>query len=162
MSSFLLCMHAKSLQSCPPLCDPTGCSLPGSSFRGILQARILECVAIPPSGDPPNPGIEPRSFTSPALVGEFFTTGATWETLFNVCVCVCARMHISVCVCVCVCVSVAQSCSTFYNPMNCSPPGASVHKIYFPVKNSGVGSHPLLQGIFPTQGSNPGLLCLLH
>ena len=96
---------AKSLQSCPPLCDPTGCSLPGSSFRGILQARILECVAIPPSGDPHNPGIEPRSFTSPALVGEFFTTGATWETLFNVCVCVCARMHISVCVCVCVCVS---------------------------------------------------------
>ena len=34
-------------QSCPTLCDPMGCSLPGSSAHGILQARILECVAIP-------------------------------------------------------------------------------------------------------------------
>ena len=32
----------------------------------------------------------------------------------------------------------------------------------FPGKNAGVGCHTLLQGIFPTQGSNPGLLCLLH
>ena len=41
------CMHAKSLQSCDTLCDPTDCSPPGSSIRGILQARILEWVAIP-------------------------------------------------------------------------------------------------------------------
>ena len=34
-------------QSCPTLCDPMGCSLPGSSVHGILQARILEWVAIP-------------------------------------------------------------------------------------------------------------------
>ena len=33
-------------QSCPPLCDPMNYSLPGSSVHGILQARILECVAI--------------------------------------------------------------------------------------------------------------------
>ena len=33
---------AKSLQSCPTLCDPVDCSLPGSSVHGILQARILE------------------------------------------------------------------------------------------------------------------------
>ena len=32
----------------------------------------------------------------------------------------------------------------------------------FPGKNSGVGCHFLLQGIFPTQRPNPGLLCLLH
>ena len=32
-------------QSCPTLCDPTDCSLPGSSIRGIFQARILERVA---------------------------------------------------------------------------------------------------------------------
>ena len=37
------------------------CSLPGSSVHGILQARTLERVAIPFSGDLPNPGIEPRS-----------------------------------------------------------------------------------------------------
>ena len=33
-------------QSCPTLCDPVDCSLPGSSVHGILQARILEGVAI--------------------------------------------------------------------------------------------------------------------
>ena len=33
-------------QSCPALCDPMDCSLPGSSVHGILQARILERVAI--------------------------------------------------------------------------------------------------------------------
>ena len=37
---------AKSLQSCPTLCDPIDCSLPGSSIPGILQARTLEWVAI--------------------------------------------------------------------------------------------------------------------
>ena len=40
-------MHAKSLQSCPTLCDPMDCSLPGSSVYGILQARILEWIAMP-------------------------------------------------------------------------------------------------------------------
>ena len=33
-------------QSCPTLCDPMDCSLPGSSLHGILQARVLEWVAI--------------------------------------------------------------------------------------------------------------------
>ena len=37
---------AKSLQSCPTLCDPMDCSPPGSSVPGILQARTLEWVAI--------------------------------------------------------------------------------------------------------------------
>ena len=37
---------AKSLQSCPTLCDPMDCSLPGFSVHGILQARTLEWVAI--------------------------------------------------------------------------------------------------------------------
>ena len=39
-------MCAKSLQSCPTLCIPMDCSLAGSSIYGILQARILESVAI--------------------------------------------------------------------------------------------------------------------
>ena len=39
-------MHAKLLQSCPTLCDPMDSSPPGSSVSGILQARILEWVAI--------------------------------------------------------------------------------------------------------------------
>ena len=37
---------AKSLQSCPTLCDPTDSSQPGSPVPGILQARTLEWVAI--------------------------------------------------------------------------------------------------------------------
>ena len=44
-----LCVHAKSLQSCPTLCNPVVCSPPGSSVHGILQARILEQVALPSS-----------------------------------------------------------------------------------------------------------------
>ena len=40
---------AKSLQSCPTLCDPMDGSPPGSSVHGILQARILEWVAMPSS-----------------------------------------------------------------------------------------------------------------
>ena len=37
---------AKSLQSCPTLCDSMDCTLPGFCVHGILQARTLECVAI--------------------------------------------------------------------------------------------------------------------
>ena len=37
---------AKSLQSCPTLCDPIDSSPPGSTVPGILQARILEWVAM--------------------------------------------------------------------------------------------------------------------
>ena len=51
------CMPAMSLQSRPTLCNSMDCSPPGSSVYGILQARILEWVAM-----------------SPALVERFFTT----------------------------------------------------------------------------------------
>ena len=55
-----------------------------------------------------------------------------------------------------------QSCLTPCNPTDCSPPGSSVHGDS-PGKNTGVDGHALLQGIFLTQGSNPGsLLGLLH
>ena len=43
----LLCVHARSLQSCLTLCDSTDYSLPGPSVHRILQARILEWVALP-------------------------------------------------------------------------------------------------------------------
>ena len=42
-------IRAKLLESCPALCDPMDCSLPGSSIHGILQSRILEYVAMPSS-----------------------------------------------------------------------------------------------------------------
>ena len=41
------CMHAQLLQPCLPLCDPMDCSLTGFFVYGILQARILEWVAMP-------------------------------------------------------------------------------------------------------------------
>ena len=69
----------KLLQSCPALCDLDH-SPPGYSVHGILQARILKGVAIPPKGDLPNPGIELTFPMSPALASGFFTTSTTWET----------------------------------------------------------------------------------
>ena len=68
------CVYAKSLQSCPTLCDPLDYSPPGSSVHGILQAKILEWVTMLP-----DPGIKPTSLMSPAPAGRFFTTSATWE-----------------------------------------------------------------------------------
>ena len=56
-----------SLQLCLALCDLMDCSPPGSSVHGILQARILEWVAMPFSKDFPDPGIEPASPEAPAL-----------------------------------------------------------------------------------------------
>ena len=44
---YYVCMLAKSLQLCPTVCNPMDCSLPDSSFHAILQAKILEWVAIP-------------------------------------------------------------------------------------------------------------------
>ena len=61
----------KLLQSCPTLCNPVDCSLSGASVHGILQATILEWVAIPFS----------RGFSSrrdqtrvSCIAGRFFTT----------------------------------------------------------------------------------------
>jgi len=42
-------------QSCPTLCDPMDCSPPGSSVYGIIQARILEWVAMPSSRESSQP-----------------------------------------------------------------------------------------------------------
>ena len=54
-----------------------------------------------------------------------------------------------------------QSCLTLCNPLDSSSPGSFVHGVSLG-KNTGLGCHALLQGIFPTQGSNPHLVCLLH
>ena len=88
--------------SCPTLCDPMDCSPPGSSVYGILQARILEWVAVPSSRG----SSQPRDWTqSPTLQADSLSS---------------------------------------------EPPGKP--------KNTGTGSLCLLQGIFPSQESNWGLL----
>ena len=76
---FIMCVHVKSLQLCPTLCNPMVCSPPGPSVHRILQARIMESVAMPSSRDLLDPGMEPISLMSPALAGGFFTTRATWK-----------------------------------------------------------------------------------
>ena len=68
----------KMLQSCPTLCNPMDCSPPGFSVHGILQARILEWVAVSFSGALSDPGMEPTFLKSCALVGTaFFTTASS-------------------------------------------------------------------------------------
>ena len=73
-----LSVCANSLQSCPTLCTPVDLTSSSLSVHGILQARILDWVAISP------PGIEPESPVSPALAGGFFTASATWETVLSI------------------------------------------------------------------------------
>ena len=57
------------VQSCLTLCDPVDCSPPGSSVHGILQARILEWVAMPSSRGPSQP--RDRTWVS-CIAGRFF------------------------------------------------------------------------------------------
>ena len=64
------CMCAKSLHSCRTLCDLMDCSPPGSFIRGILQARILEWVAMPSSKGSSQPS--DRTQVS-HIAGGFFT-----------------------------------------------------------------------------------------
>ena len=64
-------------------------------------------------------------------------------------------------VCVYVHAKLLQLCLTLCDPMDCSPPDSS-YPWNSPGKNTGVGCRALLQELFPTQGSNPSLLCLLH
>ena len=59
------------------------------------------------------------------------------------------------------CAKLLQWCPILCEPMDCSPPGFSVREDS-PGKNTGVGCHVLLQGIFLTQGSNSSLLHLLR
>ena len=63
---FQMALHDKL---CPTLCSPMNCSLPGSFIHGILQARIFLTQG------------SNLHLMSPAMVGMFFTTCATWEAL---------------------------------------------------------------------------------
>ena len=82
----------QSLKSCPTLCNPMNCSPPGSSVHGILQARILEWVALPSS----RASFRPRDWTRISYVScidrRVLYHWATWEAqssracVLNVCV----------------------------------------------------------------------------
>ena len=78
-----VCMHTKLFQLSLTVCDPMDCSPPGSSFHGILQAKILEWVAMPSSRRSSQPRNRIHLSMSPALAGRFFTTSASWEAWFK-------------------------------------------------------------------------------
>ena len=116
---------AKSLQSCPTLCDPIDGSPPGSSVPGILQARILEWVAIcfsnacmhakslqswPTLCDPID-GSPPGSSVPGILQARILE----WVAIYFSNACMHAKS--------------LQSWPTLCDPMDSSPPGSSVHRI---------------------------------
>ena len=104
-----MCVQAKSIQSCPTLCNPMDCSPPGSSVHGILQASILEGIAISSSRGSSQP--RDRTWVSCLLHWQAYSSQLVppgepihkcllltfmrmqWNIAINTCVCV------SVCVC---------------------------------------------------------------
>ena len=76
----IACMCARS---CPTLCDPMDCSLPGSSVHGIFQQEYWSGLPFPTPGDVTSPGIKPASLVFPALAGRFFTNSVTWEVYIH-------------------------------------------------------------------------------
>ena len=116
-------------------CDTVDCSPLVSSIRGISQARILHWVAVSFSRRSFWPWDQTRISYISCIAGGFFTAKPPWRRL------------------------TMKSLSRvwfFATPMDCSPPGSSVHGIFLG-KCTRVGCHFLLQGMFPNQGSNPGL-----
>ena len=105
-----VCVHAKSPQSCPTLCNPVDHSLPGSSVHGILQATVMEWVVLPSSRG----SSRPRGWTRVSCLQHWQVRSlplappgkAYIEYQFS---------------------SVAQSCLTLCDPMNCSTAGLPVH-----------------------------------
>ena len=74
-----MCVCVRSVLSNSGTLWTVACQAPLST--GILQARILERVAVVSSGDLPDPGTELVPVASLALADGFFTTSTTWETL---------------------------------------------------------------------------------
>ena len=105
-------------------------SPPGSSVHGILQARILQWVAIPFSRESAQP--RDRSQVS-CIAGGFFTILATGEihnTVYTVCIAPLFAWSFSLKSSEVKSSEVAQSCLTLCDPVDCSPPGSSVHEIF--------------------------------
>ena len=71
---WLLMVHAQSLQLCPTLRDPMDCSLPGSSVHGILQATILQWVAMLSSRGCSRPRDQTHISCVSCIAGGFFIT----------------------------------------------------------------------------------------
>ena len=130
-------MPAKSHQACLTLCDCIDWSPPGSFVHEILQARILEWVACPPSRGSSGPR-DPTRISYDSFIDK--------QILYHYCHLGSPKMKMSG----------SQLCLTL------RPHGLEIATLLCPWdssgKNTGVGSHSFLQRIFPAQESNPGLL----
>ena len=101
---------ALSLQLCPTLCDPMGCSLPVSSVHGILWTRVLEWVAMPSSRG----SSQPRDWIwVSCIAGRFFTAESPGKPMISSSAAATAAKS-------------PQSCPTLCDPKEGSPLGSSV------------------------------------
>ena len=129
---YVCVLTAKSLQSCPILCDPIDGSPPGSPVHGILQARTLEWVAISFSNawkwkvkvksfSPVWPSAIPwtAAYQAPLSMGFSRQRVLEWGAIAfscNQCLTIsCPSLVIWIQIC---------------DPMDCGPPGSSVHGIF--------------------------------
>ena len=72
-------MHACLFaQLCPTLCDPMNCTLLGPAVHGILQARILEWVAMPSSRGSSRPRDQTQVFCNSCIAGRFLLPWSHW------------------------------------------------------------------------------------
>ena len=124
---------AKSLQSCLTLCNPIDCSPPGSPVTGILQARTLEWVAISFSN-------AWKSKVKVKSLSRAWLLATPWTAAYQAPP------------------SMGFSRQVYWSGLPLPSPWYIYSPWNSPGQNIGVGSLSLLQRIFPTQGSNPGLL----
>ena len=156
-------------QSWLTLCDAMDCSPSGSSVHGILQARILEWIAMPSSRDLPNPGMEPRFpklqkdslpfepgfLTKVAFFGSLSILVSFWQLVTGKKISIFILKQLFLLRCL------EKSVSRSVVSDSLWPHGLYLARLLCPWgspgKNTGVCCHALLQGIFPTQGLIPGL-----
>ena len=126
-------LESEVAQSCLTLCDPVDCSPPGSSIHEILQARILEWVAISFSRGSSQPRDRTQVFR---IAGRRFNLWATRGWF---------------------CIGLILS-----GPMTLVPSDMIRPRYLTDCWQRILEWAAMPQGIFPTQGSNPHLSCLLH
>ena len=77
-------MHTCSVaQLCLTFCDHMGCSPQTLLSVRLSRQEYWSALPFPPSGDLPDPGIEPGSLAVPALAGGFFTAEPSWKSQVN-------------------------------------------------------------------------------
>ena len=114
-SHILACLCAQSLQLYLTLCDPMDCSQPGSSVHGVLQARILEWVAMSSPRDFPKLGIKPTSPVSPVFQADSLPSDPPGKPSHILSAAAAAKS--------------LQLCLTLCDPEDHGQPGSSVHGV---------------------------------